>query len=501
MKLKESIPSNSIKIIELYNKIESGNLDTSPEFQRKLVWKKQHKYAFISTILLNYPFPEIYIASSEMDIAKLKSHEIVVDGKQRITTIVDYVKGVNDFAISKKIKPFAELNTEEKRAFLNYSVTIKDLKDLDSDTIKDVFERINSTDYSLNSNERLNARFGDGEFAMFCKQIVDSSFNPTDDDTDIIIEKIQKNTLNIFFNENNIFSDHDKSRMFDTQFLMLLTSTLLEGGYFGRSSRVNNNLEKYNSIFPDAKNILDKILKAVVLIEKLKFSPNSYWFNKANLFTLLVEFAKIDESKLDIESLERGLLDLEKKVDIYFTDEDISLITEDERKYFEFARQGSNELTARQHRGKVIEGIIANTQKANEIAEDNLAKLNMKYLKEKDITYAAIIPTETSLNKAIMDATNSIREFLKVNGIHDYDKQEFGPDKKVQKEGKFIGEKGIQISTTITFYRANGRGDYRIWFSELNKFANGNDELALLLNNSELNILNLTQVNYSLILS
>jgi len=72
MKLKESIPSNSVKIIELYNKIDSEILDTSPDFQRKLVWKKQHKYAFIDTILLNYPFPEVYIASSIMDLENLK---------------------------------------------------------------------------------------------------------------------------------------------------------------------------------------------------------------------------------------------------------------------------------------------------------------------------------------------------------------------------------------------------------------------------------------------
>src|SRR4051812_8424478 len=104
MKLKDSIPSNSVKIIELYNKIDVGVLDTSPDFQRKLVWKKQHKYAFINTILLNYPFPEIYIASAEMDVNNLKSQEIVVDGKQRLTAIVDYIKGINDFLNTKKVK-------------------------------------------------------------------------------------------------------------------------------------------------------------------------------------------------------------------------------------------------------------------------------------------------------------------------------------------------------------------------------------------------------------
>ncbi|MCP4113537.1 MAG: hypothetical protein GY749_49770 [Desulfobacteraceae bacterium] len=57
--LESSIPANNEKIIEIYKKVKSGQLDPSPDFQRKLVWKKQHKINFIKTILLNYPFPEI----------------------------------------------------------------------------------------------------------------------------------------------------------------------------------------------------------------------------------------------------------------------------------------------------------------------------------------------------------------------------------------------------------------------------------------------------------
>lgn len=47
MKLKNSIPSNSVKLIELYNKIISGALITGPDYQRKLVWKKQHKFSLL----------------------------------------------------------------------------------------------------------------------------------------------------------------------------------------------------------------------------------------------------------------------------------------------------------------------------------------------------------------------------------------------------------------------------------------------------------------------
>ena len=80
--LLESIPSTNVKIIELYNKVTSNSLTLSPDFQRKLVWKKQHKFDFIETILQNYPFPEVYIASSEMDVMNITSSEIVVDGQQ-----------------------------------------------------------------------------------------------------------------------------------------------------------------------------------------------------------------------------------------------------------------------------------------------------------------------------------------------------------------------------------------------------------------------------------
>ncbi|HVX26875.1 MAG TPA: DUF262 domain-containing protein, partial [Parafilimonas sp.] len=269
MKLKESIPSNSVKIIELYNKITSEILNTRPGFQRKLVWKKQHKFHFIETILLNFPFPEVYIASAEIDIETLTAKEIVVDGQQRLTTIVDYIKGINDFANQKKIPPFEKLLNEEKKDFLNYLVTVKDLKDMNSDIIREIFQRINNTEYSLNAVEKINAEYGDGEFVIFCKQIVDPTFNPLPEDTDVIINSVIKEDLNVFFNSYNIFSDNDKSRMLDVQFIMLVVATILNQTYFSRTTALNKYLEKYNSTFSDSDEILSKLSKAVRIIKQL----------------------------------------------------------------------------------------------------------------------------------------------------------------------------------------------------------------------------------------
>lgn len=494
IKLKESIPSNTIKIIELYNKIESDLLDTSPNFQRKLVWKKQHKYAFIDTILLNYPFPEIYIASSDIDVNSLKAKEIVVDGQQRLNSIVEYIKGVNDFSNQNAVKPFDDLSVSEKKEFLNYPVSVKDLKDLPEKLVKEIFRRINSTEYSLNSNEILNAQYGDGEFAIFCKLLADKNFEYKPNETSIAIEPSKRTFINSFFEKNNIFSNNDVKRMFDSQYIMLISATILEGQYFGRSSKINEYLAKYNDEFQIHETILKTLLKTLEIIDSLGFSDKSYWFNKANLFTLIVEINKFGYQNIDINSLEIKLGDLETKADLYFVgeEENLKLMTSDEMKYFEVARQGSHEQSAREHRGKVLREILEQC-KIEKLSSENTSN---KLLSILSFNYSVIIPTATGLSKSIMDATQKIRRFLVEEGIHDYEKQEFGPEYKVLLTAHFIsGTDFSEIETTVSLYRAKGRGDYRIWFSGLQEFAEESNEL-ILLNRGGLKVLNISKYDY-----
>lgn len=74
-----SIPTSK-SISDLIGMINRGELILQPEFQRRLVWNSSHKEAFIDTILSGYPFPEIYIAQSGVDIETLQSQQVVVDG-------------------------------------------------------------------------------------------------------------------------------------------------------------------------------------------------------------------------------------------------------------------------------------------------------------------------------------------------------------------------------------------------------------------------------------
>lgn len=357
IKLSESIPSSNVKIIELYNKIENGKLQPHPDFQRKLVWKKQHKYHFIETILLNYPFPEIYIASSEIDVDSLEAKEIVVDGQQRLTTIRDYIKGEGDFQNQNNISSFASLPNEQKKDFLNYYVSVRDLKDLKIDDIKEIFQRINHTEYSLNTVEKLNAQYGDGEFLLFCKQITDED-EITKQDTDIVLDNEVRKFFVDFWTHSNVFDDNDNSRMLALQFVANIVTSYLEPDYFHRNTKTLKYFAEFNDSFPKYDNVV-KILKSVIeFIYQLNFDSSSYFYRKPNLFTLIIELTKVDLKNIKIDEFKASLINLENLSNQYFAKINLEAIPEEYKLYFEYAKQGINDKNQRLHRAQVIAKLI-----------------------------------------------------------------------------------------------------------------------------------------------
>ncbi len=362
IKLTASIPSSNLKVIELYNKIDSGNLIINPDFQRKLVWKKQHKYHFIETILKNFPFPEVYIASSSIDVENLLASEIVVDGQQRLSTIVDYIKGQGDFDGQKAILAFKDLDTDSKKDFLNYMVSVRDLKDLHLDDIKDIFKRINNTEYSLNAVEKKNAQYGDGEFMIFCKQIVELE-EVQSDDTEVIIDEVERKLIIDFWLQNNIFTENDSNRMIALQYVATLVTTLLEPDYFHRNSKTMDYIEKYNNEFPDYISVFKRLKIVVDFIIKLEFKKGSYWYNKPNIFTLIIELSKIDVEKIDPVNLKEALAKMEDESIKYFANIEIEKISDDDKKYFEYAKQGINDKNQRPHRAKVVSNLVSKALK------------------------------------------------------------------------------------------------------------------------------------------
>ena len=82
----------TIALLNIFNDIEAGKLVPNAYFQRNLVWRDIHKNDFIETILDGYPLPQIFISRGKLDLSTRTLISCIVDGQQRISTIVEYVR-------------------------------------------------------------------------------------------------------------------------------------------------------------------------------------------------------------------------------------------------------------------------------------------------------------------------------------------------------------------------------------------------------------------------
>lgn len=128
-----------------------------------------------------------------------------------------------------------------------------------------------------------------------------------------------------------------------------------------------------------------------------------------------------------------------------------------------------------------------------ELSSSEQSKL--KLLTKNQVSLTLIEPTETGLKKSIMDATGSIRSYLKENNIHDYELQKQGPEYKVMIPTTIhTGYKTIDKQASL--YRPKTKtGDPRIWFYSLTNFADANDIIAITFFDERFHIFNLTKLD------
>lgn len=82
---------------DVIRRIKKGRFVLDPDFQRSFVWDKDKQSRLIESILLRIPLPVFYVA--EDDEGRL----IVVDGRQRLTTLLHYLD--NQLALRIKDRP------------------------------------------------------------------------------------------------------------------------------------------------------------------------------------------------------------------------------------------------------------------------------------------------------------------------------------------------------------------------------------------------------------
>ena len=79
-------------IQDLVNLDRNDKLNLNPWYQRRSVWTSTQKAYLINTIFEKKPVPSLYIRHS-LDLEKERSVKEVVDGQQRIRSVLEYVNG------------------------------------------------------------------------------------------------------------------------------------------------------------------------------------------------------------------------------------------------------------------------------------------------------------------------------------------------------------------------------------------------------------------------
>ena len=329
------------RVRELLTGLRDGTLIPRPEFQRRLVWSNKDRVSFIETVILGYPFPEIYVAAGEVDLESGEANEMLVDGQQRVTTLNQYFTGAQDLRLPATLKPYSGLSKAEKERFLQYDVVIRDLGKLSIEDIREVFRRINATRYSLNAMEIHNARY-EGHYKGFAEALAQDPF----------------------FEKHRIFNPADIRRMLDTLFVLQVVTTVL-ATYFNRDSEIEQYLQNYNDEFPAATTTESEMKTVFALIDEMDLPSDSRAWKKADLFTLLIELHRARfKTKL---SFQPAALALQIQA-FYKLVEDIGLeklsadadpkLAEQAKHYYFAALQATNDRSSRAVRGEAIRRVI-----------------------------------------------------------------------------------------------------------------------------------------------
>lgn len=162
---KTKIVRQTWSIAEIYQKIKDKKLILDPDYQRRVIWGNDKKTAFIESLYMEIMIPPIYVVEIPGEDILEETRYEVVDGKQRLTAIMDFIKGVlklNErnleyYADVFGGKSFSEIRAIESEKTSQMLSSILDIYVITSNspefTKYDIFARLNRGAEKLKVNE------------------------------------------------------------------------------------------------------------------------------------------------------------------------------------------------------------------------------------------------------------------------------------------------------------------------------------------------------------
>jgi hypothetical protein len=231
----KNFDTRAYSIADFFEWYKNNLLELSPDFQRRTVWSEKAKSYLIDTIVRGRPIPKILISQK---LQGSRTVRIVVDGQQRLRAILEFING--DFAISRAHNTdlagmrYPTLSKAVQNEFLQYELGVDLLFDLKYQDLLDIFARINSYTVSLNSQEKLNAKY----LGFFKKAAFNLGFHYVD-----------------YFLRASILTKANVTRMAEAELSSDLLVALVDG------VQTNKSIEQHYKKYEDEAGPLDKAIK------------------------------------------------------------------------------------------------------------------------------------------------------------------------------------------------------------------------------------------------
>jgi hypothetical protein len=331
---------------------DNEQLELSPKFQRRSVWTDTARSYLMDTIVSGKPIPKVFIRQ-KLNPQTRKSIREVVDGQQRLRTILSFMK--DGFVISKRhnkvygglyFSQLNEIDDEIQSQILNYEISVDLLVNMSDPDVLDVFSRLNSYSVTLNEQEKINAN----HFGPF-KTLADGIAHAN----------------NSFWIDNKIISEQNVLRMIDVQ----MTADILIG--MAEGIRSKKQIKKFYEYFEkefdfDTDELEYKFNAIIALITELfdnnfkkrEFRrPHVFYSLFMTLFHLEYGVENLTADRIRVEDIGYARVSQKlERIDYIFSEEDKNLLSNEEKQFLEDCRRATTDTAVRIRRSEFISKVI-----------------------------------------------------------------------------------------------------------------------------------------------
>jgi hypothetical protein len=301
---KIQLSQRMYSILDIVRLLNSRELSIQPKYQRRRTgWPLTAKTALIDTIMNNFPLPPIYLRDFVNDEGKRRKE--IIDGQQRISTIVEFYN--NEFNLSKNIfdenfvgLTYSQLPISEQRMIEDFEVSFISVRGASESDIISIFSRLNSFSLPLNTQEKRNSLYA-GEMKTLIYEIAAE--------------------YHTFWINLKILTPNMIARMADASLVSDIIYTLMQGIKSASSPAVDRMYSEYDNDLPIKKEIYNNFNSVITVLGNLfesqhiknVFKPKFMFYSIfLVVYARLFGFEGQGEEKTGSIDIEKSIISLEE---------------------------------------------------------------------------------------------------------------------------------------------------------------------------------------------